>query len=181
MLKHIKTLHIIVEGADGIGKSTLSKKLSTKLKLPLLRMVKAKKAFTSDTIEDLSIVFNHTLLQLKDTNYVVDRGPISSIIFSKVYERTDDLEYIYSICEKINPLAIYLTSTDRQQMFNQRKKDRLIDTAHRKKIYKEYANFFKTQNTFKVLKINVKNKTRQDVLDAVLNYLIKEQYITKDN
>ena len=170
----------MVEGADGIGKSTLSKKLSSKLKLPLLRMVKAKKAFTNDTIEDLSIVFNHTLLQLKDTNYIVDRGPISSIVFSRVYERTDDLEYIYSICEKINPLVIYLTSTDRQQMFAQRKKDRLIDTTHRKKIYNEYNKFFKTQSIVNCLKINVKNKTRQEVFDVVLLHLIKEQYITKN-
>lgn len=170
----------MIEGPDGIGKSTLSKKLSSKLKLPLLRMVKAKKAFTNDTIEDLSIVFNHTLLQLKDTNYIVDRGPISSIVFSRVYKRTDDLEYIYSICEKINPLVIYLTSTDRQQMFTQRKKDILIDTTHRNKIYTEYNKFFKTQNAINYLKINIKNKTRQEVLDTVLQYLINKQYITKN-
>ena len=177
MITFLKPLHIMVEGPDGIGKTTSATKISTKLHIPLLKMVKAKKAFNNNTIEDLSYVFNHTLLQLKDISYVVDRGPISSIIYSNVFKRSNDLKYLYSICEKINPLIFYLTSSNKNQMFAQKKHDRIITIAERVAIHNEYAKFFDSKCPFNYTKINIINKSRQEVVQAILDYLVANKYI----
>ncbi len=178
-MKLIKNIIIFVEGSDGIGKSTLAKKLSNKLHIPLLKMPKAKTAFNTNSIEEVAYVFNQVLLQLKNTSYIVDRGPISSLVYSKYYKRNSKLEYIYSIIKKLNPLVIYLTSSDIKTMFNRKKNDIIINTSSRIALHKLYMKFFNSTliHTYaKVLQIDTKNKTAHKVLLEILQYLKLHKY-----
>ena len=176
-MKINKKLIIFVEGADGVGKSTICKKLSYGLKLPVVKMLKAKVFFKKNVVEEFSYVFNNTLLQLKDLNYIVDRGPLSSLIYSQIYKRKSELAYIYPLLKEMNPLVVYLTSSSASVLLDRRKKDKVIAPVDRFKVWQGYEDFFKTQQLVNVCRIDTKNKNPQQVYDEIVTYLKNNKYI----
>lgn len=178
-MKILKTLILFVEGCDGIGKTTITKHLSKRLNLPVLKMMKAKVYFKKgrETIEEFSYVFNQVLLQLRNTSYIVDRGPLSSLIYSQIYNRKSKLSYIYPLLRQINPLVIFLTTSKKSVLFERKRKDAVITITERLKILEGYETFFKNQNLVRYLRINTAYKTPSQIIKEILKYLEKRNYI----
>jgi thymidylate kinase len=176
-MKILKKLILLVEGPDGVGKTTICKKLSYGLELPVVKMVKAKVYFKKNVVEEFSFVFNNTLLQLKDLNYIVDRGPLSSLIYSKIYNRKSELAYLYPLLREMDPLVIYLTSSSSTVLLERREKDKVIAPVDRIKVWQGYEEFFKTQQFVKALRIDTNRKTPVQIYDEIIEYLKKNKYI----
>ena len=150
---------IFVEGPDGVGKSTLAMALSNKLGIPLIKMPKSHESFKDGTVENLGYVFNHALYQFRQYDYVVDRGPISSIIHSVVFNRNDDIRYIDELLIKLNPIVLYLTSGRFMDLIDRKEKDELMSISIRKKIYEEYERYFMMYHPFKCYRIDTFSMT----------------------
>ena len=178
-MKILKTLILFVEGADGVGKSTITRSLSKRLNLPVLKMLKAKVYFKKgrETIEEFSYIFNQVLLQLKNTSYIVDRGPLSSLVYSEIYNRKSKLSYIYPLLREIDPLILFLTTSETSILFERKKKDRVITIADRLKILEGYEKFFKNQKLVRYLRINTAHKTPSQIVNEILKYLEEKKYI----
>lgn len=176
-MKILKKLIIFCEGTDGVGKSTIAKKLSNILDLPLVRMVKTDTAFKRKIIEDFAYVFNNVLCQIRNLSYIVDRGPLSSVIYSQIYQRKSKLSYIYPILEKIKPVVLFLTTSKMSVIFERKKIDKIILFADRQKIWQGYEDFFSTQQLVECFRIDTTNKTVPQITNEILKYLQREKYI----
>jgi hypothetical protein len=80
---------ILIDGPDGVGKSEICKILSQKYQLPIARMVDADR----DLIESNSFIYNTTLEQFPGP-FIMDRGYPTSIVYSILRMRENDLNYI---------------------------------------------------------------------------------------
>lgn len=69
-------MQIVIDGCDGVGKSTLAKSLVTKYDLGFLH-------FTSE--DKQNYIFYDNILKKK--NYVYDRGPLSELVYPYVFKR----------------------------------------------------------------------------------------------
>jgi thymidylate kinase len=169
-------MHIFIEGPDGVGKSTVIKKLQQILDIPVIKMEKAHKGFTKGIIEDLSYVFNTTLIQFKKYDFIVDRGFLTSIVYSNIYNREFDMDYIYRINNELKPLIILLT-VDSDKIFERRPSDKVIDAKERIRIIDEYNDIYDsftlTSKDFNIKKINTSNLTRDEVFKEVLKIINK--------
>ena len=108
--KYKKPFHLIIEGADKSGKSTVCALLSKKLRVPIIRMVDAPKFFKKRNIEEASEIFNKTIAQFKDFSWLVDRGYPSSLVYSKHFKRRYDFGYIEEIKKALKPVIVILDS-----------------------------------------------------------------------
>lgn len=97
-----KVLHIIVEGVDGTGKSTVVKKLSEMLDLRIIRLQDMDKYFKKGITEEISESFNKTLVQFKDVAWIADRGFPSSLVYSLYFLRKYDLRYIDEVMKELD-------------------------------------------------------------------------------
>jgi len=176
-MKILKRTTLFIEGPDGIGKTTTIDLLKNKLNLPVLKMMRAKKAFNANNIEEISYVFNKTLEQLKDVGYILDRGPISSLIYSKIYGRKSNLKYILPLIQKINPVIIYLTSSEDKQL-ERKEKDEVIEDKMRKSIAKQYESFY-LQNllNLSIFRLDTSKLSPIEVVDSIIEHLIKNDYV----
>jgi thymidylate kinase len=165
-------LHIMIEGPDGAGKSTIAKLLSEKIKIPILEMYTNRHIFET-CIEECSEVFNRTLAQLKDVSFILPRGFISSLVYSKVYKRTYDLSYIKKISAILNPRVAYLYVD--KDIIRRRKKDEFTND----KIFDiidGYEQFFSTVSNMKdyslhVATIDTSLLTIDQTLEKVIHHL----------
>lgn len=115
-MKTKESLHIIIDGCDSVGKTTLCANLSQALDIPVTHMEKAKEVFTTRKtcdIETLSYMYNHTLVQLKEHSFIIDRGYVSSLVYTEVYERpSNKVAYIKDIERALNPVVYILVNQD---------------------------------------------------------------------
>lgn len=115
-MKTKESLHIIIDGCDSVGKTTLCRNLSQALRIPVTHMEKAKEVFTTRKtcdIETLSYMYNHTLVQLKQHSFIIDRGFVSSLVYTEVYERpAEKVEYIRNIERALEPIVYILVNRD---------------------------------------------------------------------
>lgn len=74
-------MQIVIEGCDGVGKTTIAKYLVTKFKLGYLH-------FTGE--DKKSKTFYNAMLYKK--NFVYDRGAISELVYPNIYERFSRLD-----------------------------------------------------------------------------------------
>ena len=102
-------LHIIIDGADKRGKTTVIKLLSEKLKLPVIKMPDSKEFIDSGQIERVSKFFNEIIVQFHGSSFILDRGFTSSVVYSRVFNRPDDLSYISEIENVLEPVIFILT------------------------------------------------------------------------
>lgn len=119
----IKPLHLLIDGPDSVGKTTVCGYLKEAIGIPVTHMEKAKEVFnTTKTcdIELLSYVYNQTLLQLKDHDFIVDRGFVSTLVYSMVYERNPrDLDYIDDLEKALSP-EVYILINNNDEVLEQR-------------------------------------------------------------
>lgn len=110
-----KPLHIIIDGPDKVGKTTVIKILADRLSLPIIKMPNMKEYINNepseDTAEKFSKLFNETIVQFKDTSFILDRGFTSSLVYSKVFNRRFDLSYIDKIEDELKTNVFILTGS----------------------------------------------------------------------
>lgn len=90
-------MRIIIEGADGVGKSTIAKKIAEKFNLSLVH-------FTNKDPRDLNFYYQ----SLRKNNVVYDRSFLSEMIYPKIFNRPGKLkEYEFQyLLEKAKELDI---------------------------------------------------------------------------
>jgi hypothetical protein len=181
MVKLVKNLILFVEGADGVGKTTITKRLSLTLGLPVIKMLKAKTYFkkNKEILEEFSYMFNNVLLQIKTLSYIVDRGPLSSLIYSRIYHRKSKLSYIYSILKEIDPVVIFLTTSKNSVLFDRRSNDKVIPISDRLKVLEGYEDFFGSQQIVKYFRVDTADLTPEQIVDKIVEHLKNENYIEK--
>ena len=105
-----KPLHILIDGADNTGKSTVIRMLSRHLNLPVIKMPNMKEYIDKDQTEEFSKLFNETLVQFQEFSFIMDRGFTSSQVYSKVFKRTFNLDYIDKIEQQLSPSVFIFTN-----------------------------------------------------------------------
>lgn len=168
-------MHVFIEGPDGVGKTTLIRKLQKSTTFPVIKMKIADKGFRLGSIEDLSYVFNTTLMQFKDYSFIVDRGFLTSLVYSKIFNRQYDFEYINIVNKTLNPVIILLTAK-KSTLLERRKKDKTISDDMRSKVYDTYNWLYKQNQQvkkFDIFRVDTTNLTPQQVFEKVDKYLLK--------
>lgn len=90
-------MRIIIEGADGVGKTTIAEKIADKFNLSLVH-------FTNKDPRDLNFYYQ----SLRKNNVVYDRNFLSEMIYPKIFNRPEKLkkyEFEY-LLEKAKELEI---------------------------------------------------------------------------
>ena len=105
-----KPLHLIIDGADGTGKSTICQLLSRKFDIPIIKMPVPQDKVRTDVIEPLSEMFNKTIVQFHESSFIMDRGYTSSLVYSRVFKRTHNLNYIENIEKILKPMVFIITA-----------------------------------------------------------------------
>jgi thymidylate kinase len=160
-----KNIHIMIEGVDGVGKTSVCNLLSEKLDIRVVRM-NAHKYFYS-TIEEASRMFNDLLCQFEKFSFIMDRGYVSSIVYSKVYERNSDLSYLDEVNNILRPEVIILTATP-EKLFERSPSDKVVDNDKRIPIQEEYIRFGRSHD-LKI--IDTTNLTIEEVCQEILKNL----------
>lgn len=145
--------HFILEGPDGVGKSTLARKLSRVFDIPIIRLDVGR----LENIEIASKTFNKTITQFKNYPFILDRWFISSMVYAKVYNRADDLSYIDSF-KKLLPNSYLIYMNAPINVLLERKDDELISPDKLKVICEEYDRLitpeFSLQYFDKLIKVD---------------------------
>lgn len=131
-------LHLIIDGTDKVGKTTVCDILKVQLNLPLIKMKDMNVHFHVNP-EVASEIFNKTIVQFKDYPFICDRGYPTSIVYSSKYERTHSLEYIEMVKKELNPVIVILVS------YKQRGEDEMIaekDRLELQDIFQQKAEFY---------------------------------------
>lgn len=123
MSKFRKPQHIIIDGADGTGKSTVVQMLSRKYNLPIIKMPVPQDKVRTEVIEPLSEMFNKTIVQFHENDFIMDRGFTSSIVYSRVFERTHNLNYIHNIEQILDPVVIIMSAFEEGTNYSLRDDD----------------------------------------------------------
>lgn len=157
-----KSLHILIDGPDGVGKTTICQLLSKKLKIPVIKMADMPKHFKNNP-EAASEVYNKTIIQFKDSSFIMDRGWPTSIVYSLVYGRSyKDLEYLKDIRGKLNEKLVILIAN---KPF---RGDKLIKSDKWKRINDEYAILFDEVVKKGDILINTSSFTPQQICNLIL-------------
>lgn len=155
-----KKLHLIIDGTDKIGKTTVIELLSKNLRIPVIKM-KDMSVHFKDNPEEMSEVFNKTVAQFKDFSFILDRGYPSSIVYNEFFERKYDLSYLVNIVEELEPEVVILMGTPRAP-------DELISSYQQKEIEKIYK---KKAIQWQWNIINVDKLTPEEICSKIENLL----------
>lgn len=97
-----KPLHLIIDGPDGVGKSTVCQMMSTVLGIPVIKMKNMPDYFYDDP-EAASKIYNETVIQFNDTSFIQDRGWPTSVVYSVAYNRPEyKTKYLNDVKGKLN-------------------------------------------------------------------------------
>lgn len=155
-----KPLHLILEGSDKVGKTTVCNLLSKKLKLPIIKMKDMPKLFHSRP-EEASEIFNKTIVQFKDFSFICDRGYPSSIVYNKYFKRGYNLSYLDSIVNDLEPKIFVLIGESREN-------DDIISKRSQRNINTLYKLFSEIHGWELIY---VDNKSPEDIVDEITNKL----------
>lgn len=130
---------LLIDGPDGTGKSTVCDILSDRMKMPIVKMPNMVQYFTENNPEEFSKLFNETIVQFKDSDFILDRGFTSSLVYSKVYDRQFNLSYLENL-EKTLDAEVYILTVDDEQMMERRPVDEIITKEFRSQVRDEFEN-----------------------------------------
>lgn len=105
-------LHLLIDGSDNLGKTTVVNLLSRKLDLPIIKMPNTAEYIEKGNVEEFSKFYNETIVQFAEFSFIMDRGFPSSLVYSKVFHRENNLEYLGNIEQKLNPIIVILTGLE---------------------------------------------------------------------
>lgn len=137
MDKKIKRTVILIDGVDGVGKTTVCQLLSEKTGYPIIKMPNMPRYFNTNP-EEMSRLFNEVIVQFP-YDMILDRGYPTSLVYSKVYNRNpENLEYLPSIVSKLKA-DVYILTAGSNDILNRKHRDELIDNEKRLEIDKQYV------------------------------------------
>ena len=149
-------MFIIFEGCDLVGKTSIAKELEKQSDFKYFKYLDLKKKFKDDWMKYVDVVAEteyNALKQFQDSNMILDRSFISSIIYEKLYQREYNTDYI-NFNDFKNAMIIYVYLDDDKLMnrINERTEDEII-LKRILDLNNEYKKFF---DTFKgiVLKLD---------------------------
>lgn len=131
----------IFEGADLVGKTSLANKASSELGIPIIKkrfdvFKNLKDLLERDDIETITEMFFESIFPLGVTyDFIIDRSLLSSLVYSKYFNRKVDLDYVYKYLftpELNEHLNITLVIANEESM-----KTRFIDRGEKLFILKE--------------------------------------------
>ena len=166
-----KPLHLLIDGADKLGKTTVIEILKRQLNLPVIKMPNMKEYIENNNAEEFSKLFNETIVQFAEYSFIMDRGFTSSIVYSAVFDRDFKLGYISNIEQILDPNVIILTGYNRQigragESFG---KDEIVkNEINRDKIEKE---FNKLADRRGYTLIDVKGKSPIQICNEIITSL----------
>lgn len=103
-------LHILIDGPDKLGKTTIIERLSRQLNLPVVKMPDAKKYVAAGNIEEFSKFYNEIIVQFQEFDFIMDRGYPSSVAYSEVFNRdSESVAYTKDIEQQLRPKVFILT------------------------------------------------------------------------
>jgi len=138
-MQSTRPLHLIIDGPDRVGKTTVIKLLARDLKLPVIKMKDMPKYFKGNP-EEASEIFNKTLAQFRDTSFICDRGFPSSMVYSWVFDRHYDLKYLTKVEKALQPKVVILYRN------KPRAEDKLVDSKFHKKVTETYVSMARALN-----------------------------------
>lgn len=157
-------LHIIIDSADGLGKTTVCKMLSERLKIPVIKMADMPKYFHKDP-ESAAEVYNKTVVQFKDSSFIQDRGWTTSFIYTSVYGREfAPISYLMEeVIGQLDEKVFILTGSKpfRGDHFVTPEKWKLLNATYKA---------FNSQKV-EVHHINVVKRTPKQVVDEIIKKL----------
>lgn len=151
-------MKIVVEGADGVGKSTLVNKLVEKLNFPM--------AHPTDETEN-TYQYDLELLSSSE-DIIIDRLILSEIVYSSVFSRVPliDMNEFMLLLEEIDVMIIMYASND-EDLFNRLKNRGSLDEYERaieaNNIYRVVAPLWaEYDNKVKVIDISKEEENKND-------------------
>lgn len=153
-------LHIIIDGVDKVGKSTVCKLLSEKLGIRLIKMQNMSEHLKTNP-ELASQAFNESLYNFKDLDFIMDRGYPSSIIYSDLFRRNYNLSYVNEWVKEMKPKVFILIGEPRS-------KDEFVDENQQAILMSMYFDF-SVDRDWK--RIEVDDKTPDQVVEEILKQL----------
>lgn len=161
-----KPLHIIIDGVDGIGKTTVCEILKNYTGLPVIKMPRTKEYIKKENVEEMSRFFNDTISQFEKFPFIMDRGFTSSVAYSKALGRVSDLGYLEEWIDKMSPKIFILTGTRRFRA------DDVYDDEQLDKVDTAFRSLIKDLSDCKI--INVDDRTPFWVANEILESLEDE-------
>lgn len=173
MNPNFSNIHIYIDGPDRVGKSTVCEMLAKKFYLPIIRMPNTEEILSGNNadreIELASVIYNRTLTQFKQFGFVMDRGFISSVVYSKIFNRTKKLNYIFDVAKELNPYTFILVNSDIETL--KHRGEDIIPAEYFEALKNTYIEFaFK----YKVICLDVKDLTPQEVFNQIYGCLSGE-------
>lgn len=166
-----KPLHIIIDGADNTGKTTLCKALGEKLGIPIVKMPNMHEYIKKHSAEEFSKLFNETIIQFKDYDFILDRGFTSSLAYSEVHHRDFDLAYIQKIEEELQP-RVFITTGMTGGHFNYFDIDEVFSLVDTIKVDEAFVNLA-IKRGYKLLEVN--NLTTEELVKIICKNISSEQ------
>lgn len=167
-----KPRHIIIDGSDGLGKTTILEKVSLILNFPIIKMPNMKQYIEENNAEQFSMLFNQTVIQFAQYPFLLDRGYTSSLVYSKLFGRKFDLGYLKDTEEILKPLVIIFTGeyTDPcgKTDYISFRGDDLFSSKEQKRIDREFCRLSRLRE---YPLVHVCNKTLLQVTEEVLRII----------
>lgn len=110
-----KPIHIIIDGSDNLGKTTILRMLSKEMELPVIKMPNMQTYIENNNAEAFSKLFNETIVQFKQFSFLLDRGFTSSQVYSELFGREFDLGYLKDTEKILDPKIVIFTGRHKNQ------------------------------------------------------------------
>lgn len=133
---------ILFCGHDNSGKTTIAEQLSKEIKIPYFKNPNTNEYFKNkNNIDRLNIEAKLEYEFLKQTKYslIRDRGYICEYVYSKVYDRKTDYDFIIKLNELYKDLNLYIIYCYKEIIKNF--KDEFVKLNDIKKIKHYYFEF----------------------------------------
>ena len=175
----MKPLHIIIDGSDNLGKTTLLNSLSKQLDLPILKMPNMKKYIKNGDVEEFSRLFNETIIQFAKYPFLMDRCYTSSLVYNEIFKRGGDMLYLEEIEQALDPIVIILTGRHKNAMdqsisYKSFCKDPIYNEEEKAKVDEEFCRLAKDRG---YILIEVIGKTPLKIFEEVMNEIIANQIL----
>src|SRR3990167_10551440 len=145
----MKTLHLIIDGSDNLGKTTVIDMLSKELDLPIIKMPhELHNVDIKNHVEEFSKFFSYVVVQFRKYPFIMDRGFTSSEVYSKVFNRGFYISYTGEIEELLDPKIFIFTGRVKNPETHQFDytsfcKDKTFNDYEKIKIDKEFCELAK--------------------------------------
>lgn len=173
--------HILIDGADGLGKTTICHLLSRRTGYPTVKMPNMKEYIKNNSPEEFSKLFNETIVQFSDYDFILDRGFTSSMVYGKHFKREFDLSYLDPLRNVLQPKVFILTGqrSDEVQYIGQHRRsfeyfrdDEVFAPTDVQAVDKIFVDLAK-QEGFTL--IEVWSKSPQEIVDTIMTKINEER------